>query len=237
MQAVVLAGGKGTRLKPYTTVFPKPLVPLDGIPILEVVIRQLRRSGFDDIVISTGHLGELIQAFFGTGERWGTNIRYVHEDVPLNTAGALALVTRLEETFLVMNGDILTTLDYRLLLRYHMEKRGIATLGVQRRAAKIDYGVIEIGDDSQMERYTEKPAYPLLVSMGVNVFNKRCRDYIAKGEAIGIPDLVLRMKDKGEKVFCCVSDSFWLDIGRIEDYETAQSEFQRNRGAFLADDG
>lgn len=236
MQAVILAGGKGTRLGPYTVVLPKPLVPVGDFPVLEIVIRQLKKNGFREIIISTGHLAELIQAYFGNGQRWGVHISYVREDIPLNTAGALGLIENLDEDFLVMNGDILTTLDYSSLFRFHLEKGGIATIGVHRREAKMDYGVITMTPELQLDNYIEKPSYPLLVSMGVNVLNSRCRDYIKKGESIGMPDLMLRMKNQNEGVFCYLSDCYWLDIGRIEDYQIAQDEFERERERLLPDE-
>jgi len=236
MQAVILAGGKGTRLRPYTTVFPKPLVPVGEVPILEIIIRQLKKHSFDEIVISTGHLAELIEAYFGDGSRWGVHIDYVREYKPLNTAGALGLIDNLKENFLVMNGDILTTLDYSQLFEFHTSKKGIATISLHKRESKIDFGVIEITQDSKLDRYIEKPIYQFLVSMGVNVLNARCRDYIGKNESIGLPDLMMRMKQEGENIYCYPSDCYWLDIGRVEDYQVAQEEFEHHRGQFLPDE-
>lgn len=236
MQAVILAGGKGTRLKPYTTVFPKPLVPVGDLPILEIIIRQLKKYGFGEIIISTGHLAELIEAYFGNGSRWGVDIEYVREYTPLNTAGAMGLIDNLHDNFLVMNGDILTTFNYSQFFNFHIEKKGIATISLHKREAKMDYGVIEMTAEFQLNKYIEKPSYQFLVSMGINVMNARCKEYIGKNESIGLPDLMMRMKKEGEKIYCYPSDCYWLDIGRVEDYQIAQDEFEQNKNKFLSDE-
>lgn len=224
MQAILLAGGKGARLRPYTATFPKPLVPLGDKPILEIVIRQLKKHGFDDIVISTGHLAGLIHSYFKNGEKLGVKIRYVTEEKPLNTAGALSLVDNLRGDFLVMNGDILTDLNYRKMFDFHLEKKAAATIGVHERVQNIDFGVIEMGNDSLLQGYSEKPKMPLLVSMGINILNRKSVSHIKKNEPVGMPDLLLRLKENGEKVYCFRDECRWLDIGRPDDYELAQKE-------------
>lgn len=236
MQAIILAGGKGTRLKPYTINFPKPLVPVGEYPILEIIIRQLAKSGFRRITISIGHLGELIEAYFGNGDRWGVNIEYVREYVPLNTAGALKLVKRCEDNFLVMNGDILTTIDYGGLYALHMEKGVKATIATKSREALIDFGVLRFDAHGFLQEYIEKPVYPFNVSTGVYVLSKDCMSFIKDGECIGMPDLLLRLIKSGEKVFCKESDGYWLDIGRVDDYEKAQEEFETHKKEFLCND-
>jgi len=235
MQAIILAGGKGTRLKPFTISFPKPLVPIGDYPILEIIIRQLARFGFDRITISTGHLAELIEAYFGDGKRWGVVIEYVREHTPLNTAGALKLVKAFDDNFLVMNGDILTTLDYRNLFDVHLEKKAQATIASKVRDSKIDFGVLKYGDDGFLRDYVEKPVYTFAVSMGVYVLSRSCIDLIAKDESLGMPDLLLRINNSGGKVYCHKSDCYWLDIGRVDDYERAQDEFQGHKKEFLGD--
>ena len=235
MQAIILAGGKGTRLRPYTASFPKPLVPVGDTPILEIIIRQLRRSGFDEIIISTGHLAELIEAYFGAGQRWGVRIRYIREDKPLGTAGALRLVDEMAEHALVMNGDILTELDFVDLYRFHVSSGAIATLGACRRQHEIDFGVLDIDADATLATYTEKPLHTFWVSMGVNVVSRRACRYIADGERLGIPELMLRMQAAGERVMCYRFDGFWLDIGRPTDYQMAQEEIERDPTRFLPD--
>jgi len=233
MQAVILAGGKGTRLKPYTMNFPKPLMPIGEYPILEIIIRQLASLNFDRITISTGHLAELIETYFGNGERWNVNIEYVREVIPLNTAGALKLLPNCEENFLVMNGDVLTTIDYRQLVQIHLDKGAKATVATTQRDAKIDFGVLGINESGYMESYTEKPSYHFEVSMGVYVLSKACIDFIDSGESVGMPDLFLRLQAAGEKVYCYRSGDYWLDIGRVDDYEKAQQEFELYKDKFI----
>ena len=225
MQAVILAGGKGTRLKPYTITFPKPLVPVCDYPILEIIIRQLAHAGIEDIVISTGHLASLIQTYFGNGKKWNVSIRYVHEETPLNTAGALRLVPRLDENFIVMNGDILTSMDYISLYSKHKSKQAMATIATTERLSFIDYGVIKTDQDGFLADYIEKPSHPYDVSMGVYVLSKNAVELINEGEALSMPDLFLRIQEKGQAVYCSKQSCYWLDIGRVDDYEKAQQEF------------
>ena len=230
MQAVILAGGKGTRLKPLTAALPKPLVPLGETPIIEVVLRQLRHFGFREVIVSTGHLAELIQAFCGDGKKWGLKLRYVHEDKPLSTAGALKLIRGLDSTFLTINGDVLTTLDFRRLVEFHRRSKAIATLGVCERETVVSLGVIGLDGDSRLRSYVEKPSYRYLVSMGVNVFDRRALDYIQKNEFLGIPELAHRLMSADEKVMGFKNKAEWLDIGRPEDYQTAQELLATPRG-------
>jgi NDP-sugar pyrophosphorylase family protein len=233
MQAIILAGGKGTRLKPYTMLFPKPLVPIGDYPILEIIVRQLVRAGFDRITISTGHLAELIQAYFGDGRRWNVPIEYVREETPLNTAGALKLVKNCEDDFLVMNGDILTTLDYGEFFAQHVKRGGLATIATKSRESLIDFGVIETDEHGFLARYKEKPVFSFAVSMGIYALSKAAQDLIGDGESLGMPDLLLRIKANGGPVYCNESDCYWLDIGRVDDYGQAQEEFESNKHRFL----
>jgi len=233
MQAVILAGGKGTRLKPYTTVLPKPLVPVGEYPILGIIIRQLKSSGIEDIIISIGHLPQLIESYFGDGKRLGVKIRYIQEKKPLGTAGAVGIIDGLEENFLIMNGDVLTTLDYKKLFNYHLDKKGIGTVSITKRSIKDDYGVVIVDKELELSDYIEKPTHFYHVSMGINVLNIKCVDYIEKDEHLGMPELFLRMKKNKKKVCCYDSKDFWLDIGRREDFHKAQDEFEKDSKRFI----
>jgi NDP-sugar pyrophosphorylase family protein len=234
MKTVILAGGKGTRLAPYTTIFPKPLVPIGDRPILEIILRQLAAQGLRDIILSIGHLGELIEAYF-KNERLnmpGLRIDYFRESEPLGTAGSLAMIPDLGETFLVMNGDILTTLDYQALIRHHREQNAALTIAMHRKEVKIDLGVLETDDEGKLVSYNEKPLYGFDVSMGIYVYEPRALKYIPEGKYMDFPDLVKALLGHGEKVSGFHSDDYWLDIGRREDYEVAQQEFDSRAAEF-----
>jgi NDP-sugar pyrophosphorylase family protein len=237
MKTVILAGGKGTRLAPYTTIFPKPLVPIGDRPILEIIVRQLSKQGLGDIVLSIGHLGELIEAYF-QNERLnipGLYLDYFRENDPLGTAGSLAMIPGLDETFLAMNGDILTTIDYQALIRHHREQRAALTIAMHRKDVKIDLGVLETDDEGKLVSYNEKPLYSFDVSMGIYVYEPRALEYIPEGKYMDFPDLVRVLLDHDEKVAGYHSQDYWLDIGRREDYELAQQEFDSRAGEFRFD--
>lgn len=233
IRVVVLAGGKGTRLKPYTKVLPKPLMPIGDMSILEVVLRQLKSFGFQKITLSVNHLADLIRAFFGDGSQLGIDITYCMEGKPLGTAGSLSLVKNLTESFLVMNGDLLTTIDYAAMVRSHIESGTIATIGVFPREVQIDFGVLEIGSERELLDYREKPTFEYVVSMGVNVFNSSVLEFIPSGKYLDIPTLMMNLKRAGKTVLTYSSDCEWLDIGRVEDYETAISAFEQSRDKYL----
>ena len=233
MQAGILAGGKGTRLRPYTFSFPKPLVPIDDIPILEVVLTQLKKYQFTDIILSLGHMSEMIKDFCGNGEKWGLNIRYVVEKTPLNTAGALGLIENLDENFLVMNGDLLTTLDYRSFLNKHIESKASASVSTVKRSTKIDFGILKINSKSFLEDYIEKPEHHYEVSTGVYAINRATVSFIEKGKPLSMPELLSHAMKTANGVYCHRSDAYWLDIGRMEDYDKAQEEFILRKKEFL----
>jgi NDP-sugar pyrophosphorylase family protein len=237
MKVVILAGGKGTRLAPYTTVLPKPLVPVADLPIVEILIRQLAYCGFHDITLSIGHLGALIRAYFSTNERLpaGVALSYVDEPRPLGTAGSLALVPDLRETFLVANGDVLTTLDFRRLVRYHREHPAVLTIAMQEKEVPIDLGVMEVDGTSRVVGYREKPILSYRVSMGIYVYEPVVLHYITPGDHLDFPDLVHRLLKAGERVNAYPSEDFWLDIGRHDDYARATEEFIRRRAEFHVD--
>ena len=232
-QAIILAGGQGSRLRPYTTILPKPLLPLGEFPIAEIIIRQLKKFHIKNIVISTGHLAGLIEAFFGNGKRWGVNISYVQEESPLGTAGAIKLVKNVEDNFLVINGDVLTNVHFGALLKFHQGKKNIATITVKERKVITDFGVIETNTRGELADYIEKPQHKSLVSMGIYILNKRCGDYIRRGESIGIPELMLRMKKCRETINCFKTKALWWDLGRLDDFQAAQEIFEKYKKQFL----
>lgn len=221
MQAVILAGGRGTRLLPYTTVLPKPLMPLGDRPIIEIIIGQLRQHGFTDITLATGYLSHLLQAYFGDGERFGVKIRYSIEDHPLGTAGALTLIPDLSEPFLVMNGDVLTNLDFSDLYRYHCQQNAAITVGLYSKDVQIDLGVLELNANSEVISYTEKPAFSYMVSMGIYVISPAVLSYFPRGQRLDLPDMVHRLLGERKKVAGYRCRGEWLDIGRPEDYARA----------------
>jgi len=233
MKAVVLAGGRGTRLAPYTHILPKPLMPIGEMPILEVLLRQMKRAGVDDVVLTVGHLATLLRSYFGDGDRWDLRISYSYEDTPLGTAGPIALINDLNETFLVTNGDVLTTLELKKLLAFHKQKGGAATIAVHRRQVKIDLGVIQWDGDDSVAGYIEKPTYDYTVSMGIYVFEPRVLGYIPTGQYLDFPDLVLKLIAAGERVTGYVFDGYWKDLGRADDYEQANQDFAEMKSQFL----
>jgi len=233
MRAIILAGGKGTRLAPYTTILPKPLMPIGDIPILEIVMRQLAHYGFDDITLAVGHLAELLIAYCGDGSKYGLKLSYSREETPLGTAGPIALVPDLDDTFLVMNGDLLTTLNYGDMLRHHKERGGIATLATYQRDVKIDLGVIEFDPTNWVTNYIEKPTFHYSVSTGIYIFEPAILNYIHAGQRLDLPELVLRLLKQGERVSSYHYEGYWLDIGRPDDYQEAIQAFEAHRREFL----
>jgi NDP-sugar pyrophosphorylase family protein len=234
VKAVILAGGKGTRLQPYTVVLPKPLMPIADVPILDVVIRQLKAHGFRDITISVGYLAELIMAYCRDGERYQLQLCYSTEEEPLGTAGPLAEIQHLDDTFLVMNGDILTTLNYSDLIAYHKKHKATATIATHRRKVVIDFGVMEIDRHSnELREYREKPTLEYSVSMGIYVFEPEVLRYITKGQKLDFPELAQKLVASREKVLCYFSDEYWLDIGRPDDYRKAVEEFDSLKDRLL----
>lgn len=233
MQAVILAGGKGKRLKPYTMVIPKPLLPVDDMPILEVVLSQLAGAGVDRVVISLGHMTHLFVASIGDGSRWNMDIEYVREDDPRGTAGSLRMVPNLDDDFLVMNGDLLTTIDYKALFEAHYKREAWGTVAVHKREVNIDYGVVEMGESGALKDYIEKPRIPYSVSMGINVLSKRCLSYIPENCKFDMPELMMSMKNDGKLVLCYETDCYWQDIGRFDDYQKASADFVDDPSRFL----
>jgi len=232
-KVVILAGGEGKRLNPYTIVLPKPLMPVGNLPILEIIIKQLKKYRLTDVTLAVGYLGNLIQTFFGDGKKFGVKIKYSFEDKPLGTMGPLCLIPGLKRTFMVMNGDLLTTLDYRKLISYHQSKKLSATIAVQKREIETDYGVLEYNKNYELTKYREKPRLPYQVSMGIYIFEPEILDYIPRDKKFDFPELMNLLLKKGEKVSVYPSSDFWLDIGRPEDYRKALEEFEKIQAKIL----
>lgn len=233
MQAVILAGGKGKRLAPYTTILPKPLMPIDDMPILEIVLLQLKKHGFTKIVLAVGHLAGLIQAYCGDGSRWGLNITYSMENEPLGTAGPLSLIDGLEENFLVMNGDLLTNIDYSDLMKLHLEKNALATVSMYNKDVPISLGVLKLDDSGNIIDYIEKPTLTYKVSMGIYILNRKILDHIETGKYLDFPVLIKQLIGENEKVVGYDFTGYWMDIGRHEDYSKVLEEFNSIRDELL----
>jgi len=234
MRAVILAGGRGTRLKPFTASFPKPLVPLGDTPVIDLLIRSLVRSGISDITLTLGHLSELIQAYFAQRQPFlnGAKLSFAVEREPTGTAGSLASVDGLDETFLVANGDLLTNLDFQELVSFHRRHGAALTIATHRRTVKIDLGVLEYDADSRVTNYIEKPHHAYDVSMGVYVYEPSVLRYISQGKYLDFPELVLRLLADGQAVCAYPTECLWLDIGRPDDYARAQELFDERRNEF-----
>ena len=226
MRAIILAGGKGTRLKPYTTIIPKPLVPIGNeMPIMEVVIRQLAKCGFKHVTIAVNHMANLIMAFFGDGSRWDVKIDYSLEDKPLSTIGPLTLIADLPPNFLVMNGDILCDLDYKEFYDYHVKRSNEVTVSVYKRETRIDFGVIKFDADNIITEFIEKPTYHFDVSMGIYCLSRSVVEQLSKGAAYGFDNLMIDGIRKKQKIEAKLFNGFWLDIGRPDDYDNANENY------------
>lgn len=232
---MVLAGGRGTRLAPYTTVLPKPLMPVGDMPILEILVRQLRRAGIGRITLAVGHLAALLEAYFGDGSRFGVSLDYSYEEEPVGTAGPLSLVEDLDQTFLVMNGDLLTTIDFEDLLRAHRDRGAAVTVGLFEKQVSIDLGVVDTDAGGRVTNYTEKPTLTYDVSVGVYAMEPSVLAHIERGERVDLPDLVLRLIRAGAEVHAYRFSGTWFDIGRPDDYVAASEHFEQRREEFLSD--
>lgn len=227
MRAVILAGGRGTSLAPYTTVLPKPLMPVGERPILELLLTQLRAAGVSRATLAVGHLASLIRAFFGDGSRIGIPVDYSEEDQPLGTAGPIRLIPGLDDTFLMMNGDLLTDLAFDLMIAAHRAEGNAATVGLYNREVRVDFGVIERNASGAITGYVEKPTFQYVVSMGVYVLEPSVLRHVPAQGKFDLPDLVRALVSVGERVGGYVHDGYWLDIGRPEDYQRAQEDVPR----------
>jgi NDP-mannose synthase len=234
MHVAILAGGRGVRLRPYTTALPKPLVPIgEEYAILDIILQQLRSQGFARVTLAIGHLGSLIRAFVGDGSRWNLVVDYAEEEKPLSTIGpVLNILDRLPEHFIVMNGDVLTDLNYAELLHFHIKSPAPLTVATYQREVKIDFGTLET-EDGQIVRFREKPTLHYAVSMGVYAMSRRTLMPYPRNVSFGFDDLVLDLLARGQAPQAFAFDGYWLDIGRPEDYDEANRRFEELRPILL----
>jgi NDP-sugar pyrophosphorylase family protein len=226
MRAIILAGGKGTRLRPYTTLIPKPLVPLGGkYSILEIILMQLKRSGFTHVTLAVNHLSNLIMAYFGDGSRLGLKLDYSLEEGELSTIGPLTLIDDLPENFLVMNGDILCDLDYRAFFETHVQTGSRVSVSAYRRQVKIDFGVLRYNEAGHLHEFQEKPAYDFDVSMGIYCINRAVIETLPRGIPYGFDNLMIDALASKQRIDIRPFSGYWLDIGRPDDYEYADENF------------
>lgn len=236
MRAVILAGGRGTRLKPFTTTIPKPLVPIGDMSIMDVLLHRLVRSGCERATVAVGHMAQLIMAYFGSGEKWGLSIDYSIEDAPLSTIAPLRLIDDLPEHFLVMNGDLLTDLDFRDLYERHIGSGALGTIATYDREVRVDFGVLGYEPESlRITKFSEKPVERFSVSMGIYAFSRKILDLVPEGEPFGFDDLMLACIGKGLDVRSYPYDGYWLDIGRPDDYDRATADFEGMRAGLLGE--
>jgi NDP-sugar pyrophosphorylase family protein len=232
-RAIVLAGGKGTRLRPYTVVLPKPLMPIGEYPILEVIVRQLVFHGFKHITLSVNHQYEIIKAYFGDGSKWGVLIDYYLESQPLGTMGPLKLIQDLPENFLVMNGDVLTDISFSNFFDFHVNSEAIFTISSFSREQNVDYGVLETNNTEELIGFTEKPKLFYEVSMGVYMANIKVLDFIPNNLPFGFDQLMLLLLSLNKRVITKKFSGYWLDIGRPDDYIQAIEQFEIMKSKFL----
>ncbi len=234
MRAVILAGGRGTRLAPYTTVIPKPLLPIGERPILDLVLHQLADDGFTHVTLTLGYMADYFKVFLAQRPELHERLKidFIEETKPTGTAGSLAMVPNLDEPFLVMNGDILTDLSYADLFRFHLEQDAALTIAAHQKQVKIDLGVLEIADDGRLTDYIEKPTKSYSVSMGIYVYRPDVLEMVPKGEYLDFPTLALNLKDAGRKVLAWKTDATWLDLGRPEDLQEATELFAEHESQF-----
>jgi NDP-mannose synthase len=233
-QAVIVAGGQGVRLRPYTTLIPKPLVPIgDKYSILEIVLLQLAEQGFGKVTLAIGHLGNLIRAFVGDGSQWGIEVSYLQETSPLGTIGpALMVLDDCPDNFLVMNGDILTDIDYGDLLETHIESKAPLTIATNERETKIDFGVLDLCNNA-VTSFREKPTMTYAVSMGVYAVSRQALRRYPAGLPLGFDDLIIDLLKRGESPASYPFSGYWLDIGRPDDYDRANNEFESVKSSLL----
>ncbi|HET8725890.1 MAG TPA: sugar phosphate nucleotidyltransferase [Alphaproteobacteria bacterium] len=225
MKALILAGGKGQRLYPFTAHLPKPLMPLGDMPILEIILRRLKVFGITDVILAVNHLASLIEAYFTDGRRLGIRITYVREEVPLGTAGPISLVEDFDGTMLVMNGDILTDIDIDSFVSSHGASGSVLSIGSFPDEIAVDAGVLDVGADGRVRTYREKPRIRHRISMGAYLVEPAVKQHLRPGMPADMPQLIEAAIGSGAVVTAFDHDGYWLDIGRPEDYARAQASY------------
>jgi NDP-sugar pyrophosphorylase family protein len=230
-----MAGGKGARLHPYSVVFPKPLMPLGDMPIMELLLRRMKAAGIEEVIIAVNHLRHLIEVYFGDGSSLGMRLYYSDEEKPLGTAGAIGnMLPQLDESFFVTNGDLLTTMDLKRMAVRHVAENADASVGIFERENKIDFGLIEFDGANRLSAYREKPTSKYHVSMGVYILRREAvRAHVSNVDYLDMPNLLLKIKESNGNVLCFQDECVWLDIGRPDDFALAQKMFEADREAFL----
>jgi len=226
-RAIILAGGKGTRLKPYTVSLPKPMIPIIEKPVIEIIIQQLVKHGFNHITLTINHMAEIIKAFCGDGSKWGTQIDYSLENKPLSTMGPLKLIRDLPDNFLVMNGDVLTDLNFSDIHDFHINNNNLFTISSYERKQINDYGVLDVNNECLLYNFREKPVHKFEVSMGIYMLNKKVLEFIPENIAFGFDQLMLTMLKEKKNVMIKKHLGYWLDIGRPDDYEQATNDYNK----------
>ena len=236
LQAVVMAGGFGTRLRPYTEQVPKPMLPVGGRPLMERIIEQLQQAGIRQVSVSTHYKPEKIVEHFGNGAAFGVEIDYVNEETPLGTGGALGLMPKPSTPVLVVNGDILTGIDYRQMLEYHQDHKAAMTVAVNLHTFKVPYGVIDC-DGARITALREKPELRLFVNAGIYLLEPSAYRYIPANQHFNMTDLIQRLMDDGQTVVSFPIREYWLDIGQHADYEQAQEDAKSMPSTAASPDG
>ena len=232
-RAILLAGGKGTRLKPFTKILPKPLMPIGKFTILEIVIRQLKYYGFKHITITVNHQAKLIKAFFGNGKKFNVTIDYALEKKPLGTMGPLKGIKDLPDNFLVMNGDILTDLNFNKLYNIHKKNKNLFTISSYKRKDSIDYGLLKINKKNTLIKFVEKPNKIYQVSMGIYIIEKQIIKYLPNNRYFGFDHLMYKLLKLKKNVKVINHNGYWLDIGKPEDYINAIKQFKKMKNRLL----
>jgi len=224
---VLMAGGLGSRLKPLTNETPKPLLRIGDKPILETIMTGFIKAGFGKFFISINYKAEMIREYFGDGSGWGVEISYLEERERLGTAGALSLLPeRPTQPFFVMNGDLLTTVNFEQMLKYHREHQAFSTVCVREHSITVPFGVVDF-DDHRLTGIREKPTQKFFVNAGVYLLDPGILDHIYVNEVIDMPSLINRTLAKGKPSVGFPLREYWIDVGRLDDLQRASDEFQR----------